>query len=99
MAQRPLDSLCRSWPLLFMWLSYRCFIAKVTESIPLFGDFGLANQIGTTEYSRPRRFRVMVEQWLDSICALWPKCPARLTSDGQAIVVKHAVAVLPSQSA
>ena len=46
----------------FQWLSYRCFIAKVTESIPLFGDFGLANQIGTTEYSRPRRFRVTVEK-------------------------------------
>src|SRR5215471_2928511 len=52
---------------LFMWLSYRCFTAKGTESIPLFGDFGLANQIGTTEYSRPRRFRAMVEQWLDNI--------------------------------
>ena len=49
---------------LFMWLSYRCFTAKGTESIPLFGDFGLANQIGTTDYSRPRRFRAMVEQWL-----------------------------------
>jgi hypothetical protein len=23
---------------LFMWLSYRCFTAKGTESIPLFGD-------------------------------------------------------------
>ncbi len=41
---------------LFMRLSYRCFTAKGTESIPLFGDFGLANQIGTTD-SRPRRFR------------------------------------------
>ncbi len=38
---------------LFIWLSYRCFTAKGTESIPLFGDFGLANQIGTTDYSRP----------------------------------------------
>ncbi len=28
----------------FMWLSCRCFTAKGTESIPLFGDFGLANR-------------------------------------------------------
>jgi Plasmid encoded RepA protein len=27
---------------LFMWLSYRCFVAKGDESIPLFGRFGLA---------------------------------------------------------
>ena len=59
----------------------------------------LASQIGTTEYSRPRRFRAMIEQWLDSIRVLWPECPARLTSDGQAITVKHALAVLPTQSA
>ena len=44
-----------SRPGLFMWLSYRCFTAKGEETIPLFGYFGLANQIGTTDYSRPRR--------------------------------------------
>jgi hypothetical protein len=42
---------------LFMWLAYRCFVAKGPESIPLFGSFGLAHQIGTVDYSRPRRFR------------------------------------------
>ena len=47
---------------LFMWLSYRCFTAKGTESIQLFGNSGPANQIGTTDCSRPRRFRAMVEQ-------------------------------------
>lgn len=40
---------------LFMWLSYRCFTTKGEESIPLFGDFGLARQIGCVDYSRPRR--------------------------------------------
>lgn len=53
----------------------------------------------TTDYSRPRRFRAMVEQWLGAIRALWPECPARLSSDGQAITISHAVAVLPTQSA
>jgi hypothetical protein len=84
---------------LFTWLSYRCFTAKGTESIPLFGDFGLGNQFGTTDYSRPRRFRAMVEQCLENIRALWPECPARISSDGQAIIVKHASAVVPADSA
>ena len=37
---------------LYMWLTYRCFKASGTEAIPIFGDFGLAGQIGTVEYSR-----------------------------------------------
>jgi hypothetical protein len=32
---------------LFTWLSYRCFMAKGEERVPLFGDFGLANQLGS----------------------------------------------------
>jgi hypothetical protein len=27
---------------LFMWLSYRCYIAKREETIPIFGQYGLA---------------------------------------------------------
>lgn len=34
----------------------------------------------------------MVEQWLESIRALWPECPARISSDGQTILLKHAPA-------
>jgi hypothetical protein len=67
---------------LFVWLSYRCFVAKGPESIPLFGEFGLANQLGSVEYSRPRRFRQMLAQWLRKIRAIWPECPARISSDG-----------------
>jgi hypothetical protein len=32
---------------LFVWLCYRCFTAKREEQIPLFGVFGLANQLGS----------------------------------------------------
>ena len=38
---------------LFMWLSYRCFVAKGPETIPLFGPYGLTQQLGCIEYSRP----------------------------------------------
>jgi hypothetical protein len=42
---------------LFTWLSYRCFIARGEERIPLFGEFGLVSQLGSGEYRRPRKFR------------------------------------------
>jgi hypothetical protein len=42
---------------LYMWLVWRCFSAKRTESIPLFGAFGLAAQLGVFEYTRDRNFR------------------------------------------
>src|SRR4051812_10355527 len=52
---------------LFMWLSCRCFVATGWESIPLFGNKGAANQLGSIEYSRPRRFCQKLEQWLKLI--------------------------------
>ena len=82
---------------LYMWLSYRCFKAKGVETIPIFGEFGLANQIGTVEYSRPRRYRAMLEQWLRTIRAMWPACPARISRDGQNLVIQHAPAILPKE--
>jgi hypothetical protein len=78
---------------LYMWLSYRSFKAKGTESIPIFGEFGLANQLGCVEYSRPRRFRAMLDQWLDAIRAIWPQCPARIMSNGQSIVIRNATPI------
>ena len=66
---------------LFMWLSYRCFCCKGPEAIPIFGQYGLASQLGSVEYSRPRRFRAMLEQWLKTIRALWPECPAQISAE------------------
>jgi hypothetical protein len=83
---------------LYMWLSYRCFQAKGVDAIPIFGEFGLAHQIGTVEYSRPRRFRAMLEQWLQTVRALWPECPARISSDGKSLMVQYASAVLPQEA-
>lgn len=80
---------------LFVWLTYRCFAAKGLEKIPLFGDFGLAQQLGCVEYSRPRRFRSMLEQWLTSIRSLWPRCPAEVSPDGRYLQICHAISVQP----
>lgn len=80
---------------LFMWLSYRCFVAKGPEVIPLFGPFGLTQQLGCVEYSRPSRFRAMLEQWLCTIRSLWPECPAFISADGRTLRLDRQVAILP----
>ena len=80
---------------LFMWLSYRCFVAKGSETIPIFGEFGLANQLGSVEYSRPRRFRAMLAEWIGIIRAMWPECPARISADGQSLIINQATAIWP----
>lgn len=84
---------------LFMWLSYRCFVAKGKEMIPLFGPRGLASQIGSIEYARPRRFREKLNAWLESIRVLWPECPAKISADGKGLEVNRATAVLAGQKA
>jgi hypothetical protein len=82
---------------LYLWLSYRCFKAKGPESVPIFGPFGLVAQLGSVEYSRPRRFRGMLEQWLSLIRVMWPACPAKVSSDGQRLLIDHAPAVASVQ--
>ena len=83
---------------LYMWLSYRCFTAKGPEAIPILGHFGVAGQVGSVAYSRPRRFRAMLAQWLVVIGAMWPTCPARLSRDGKSLLIDHAPAILPQLS-
>ena len=78
---------------LFMWLSYRCFTAKGQERIPVLGDFGLAGQLGSTDYARPRKFRERLERWLDLVRVLWPSCPAKITANGDYILIQPAVAL------
>lgn len=57
---------------LFMWLSYRCFSCRGEERIPLFGPGGLTAQLGSIEYTRERRFRAKLDQWLSAIRRVWP---------------------------
>jgi hypothetical protein len=81
---------------LFMWLSYRCFVAKGRERIPLFGEFGLVNQLGSSDYARPRKFRERLDGWLDQVRAMWPECPAAIDTTGTGLWVDRASAVLAS---
>ncbi len=81
---------------LYMWLGYRCFCARGPESIPLFGPFGLTMQLGCVEYSRPSRFTAMLAQWLRTIRALWPECPAVISRDGKSLRLGCSYAVAPA---
>jgi hypothetical protein len=78
---------------LFMWLSYRCFVAAGQESILLFGERELANQLGSIEYSHPRRFCQKLEQWLEMIRVLWPDFPAQINRTGDALLVSRGSAI------
>jgi hypothetical protein len=78
---------------LFMWLSYRCFTAKGSERISIFGDFGLAGQLGSADYTRPRKFRERLERWLRMVRLLWPECPAQISGDGGYLLIQPAVAL------
>ena len=80
---------------LFLWLTYRCFVAKGEEFVPLFGEWGLTHQLGSVEYSRPRRFRSMLDQWLTTIRALWPACPAMISRDGRQLEIRKANFIAP----
>src|SRR4051794_38115820 len=81
-----------------MWLSYRCFTAKGQERIPIFGDFGLAAQLGSVDYARPRKFRERLERWLDLVQTLWPACPARIAASGDAILIRPATALVAKEA-
>jgi hypothetical protein len=81
---------------LFMWISYRCFTARGEERVPLFGSFGLANQLGSVGYARPRKFRERLEGWLRLVRSLWPECPARISGDGRSMLVAPAAAIAAS---
>jgi hypothetical protein len=81
---------------LYMWLAYRCFTATREERIPLFGPYGLTAQLGSAGYTRERRFRQKLDQWLTAIREVWPECPAVITPDGQSLAIDHGEAVRPS---
>jgi hypothetical protein len=78
---------------LYIWLCWRCFHAKRTEHIPLFGSNGLALQLGVAEYTRDRNFRKRLREWLKLVCLYWPDCPVRLSDDGDSLIVGPSLAI------
>jgi Plasmid encoded RepA protein len=81
---------------LYTWLSWRCYQARTEELIPLFGAFGLANQLGVQEYERERKFRERLRRWLELVKLYWPECPATISTNGQHLELGPAAALRPS---
>jgi hypothetical protein len=81
---------------LYTWLSWRCYQARTEELIPLFGAFGLANQLGVQDYERERKFRERVRRWLELVKLYWPECPATISTNSQHLELGPAAALRPS---
>ena len=72
----------------YVWLAWKSFTLRGhTARIPLLGPSGLAGQLGNAPYAVERTFRLTVHRWLRTVRALWPQCPANLTSNGNCLTV------------
>jgi hypothetical protein len=80
---------------LYTWLTWRCYRAKDTQRIALFGPTGLASQLGVQEYARERKFRERVRQWLELVRLSWPECPASVTKNGAFLELNQGIALGP----
>jgi hypothetical protein len=60
---------------LYVWLVWRCWTAKGSVSVPLFGPEALVSQLGISEKLRERDFRRQIVYWIKVIHQLWPECP------------------------
>jgi hypothetical protein len=78
---------------LYTWLTWRCYKAKSAECIPLFGQYGLAAQLGVQEYARERKFRERIRGWLKLVQLYWPECPAQVSHKGDALELAHCSAI------
>ena len=80
---------------LYMWLCWRCQHAKGIQRVLLFGDSGLASQLGVTEYTRKRNFRKRLREWLKVVRLYWPECPARIAGDGFSLILSAGTPIKP----
>lgn len=72
----------------YIWLVWRSWTVTGDQArVPLFGPSGLSQQLGTTEYSEDRFFRRKLQHWLRQVKLAWPQCPAKISRDGQALII------------
>ncbi|MGO8792439.1 MAG: replication protein RepA [Terriglobia bacterium] len=72
----------------YVWIVWKSWTIKSSPvRIPLFGPQGIQAQLGATSYSRDKRFRQTLRQWLERISPFWPQCPAELSHDGQFLTI------------
>jgi hypothetical protein len=73
---------------LYVWLVWKTWSLRVhSVRIPLFTPGGLADQLGSIEYSADLFFRRKLSHWLGQVKTSWPDCPAKISADGQTLVL------------
>jgi hypothetical protein len=78
----------------YVWIVWRTWaINGKLDRIPLFGNHGLKEQLGTGDYSLDRYFRRKINAWLRWVKCLWPECPASISTDGHFLLLSSSKAV------
>lgn len=75
---------------LYVRLAWRCWTAKCSVSVPLFGPEGLDSLLGISENLRQRDFCRQIVHWLKVIQQLWSECPVTLTGTRAYSLIKAA---------
>jgi hypothetical protein len=72
----------------YVWIAWKSWVLKGGEvSVPLFSTGGLSDQIGCRIHPEDRFLRRKINHWLRVIRAHWPHCPARISEDGQNLII------------
>jgi hypothetical protein len=84
----------------YLWLVFRCYLARDRSEIPLTGRGSVYEQCGVEGYtgeSGQRNFVKKVTKWLEGVKVAWPECPACLGVDARKrkclIIEGHAQAI------
>ena len=90
----------------YLWLVFRCYLAKGRSEIPLMGPGSVHDQCGVEGYEGldgERNFVKKVSKWLKGVEAAWPECPAVLdvsASGRRCLIIEgHAKAIHPRKPA
>jgi hypothetical protein len=84
----------------YLWLVFRCYMAKGHSEIPLMGRNSVYEQCGVEGYkgeSGERNFHKKIIKWLAGVKAAWPECPASIGTGANGrsciIIMGHAQAI------
>src|SRR5215471_8956229 len=69
---------------------------RLHERVPIFGPFGLVQQLGVVKYAPPRKFREELQQRLKTVRL---SGPAKITADGEDLKIQPATSIHSSTMA
>lgn len=70
----------------YLWLVFRCYLARGASEISLMGPGSVYEQCGVEGYQAkrgPLDFRKKVKHWLAGVKTAWPQCPVKLVIGDQ----------------